>query len=85
MVWVARLVPALRLDLPPTAIDKYFLGATTFIDHAAGGTGWRVSLLGLASVTVARNEGLEFNLLELGIDVDVDDLALRLPGFGRLP
>ena len=49
------------------------------------GTGWQLSLLGLAGVTVARDEGLEMNLLGLGFGVDVDDLALRLPGFGRLP
>lgn len=85
VAWVARQVPALRLDLPPTAIGKDYLGATTFIDHAPSGTGWQLSLLGLAGVTVARDEGLEMNLLGLGFGVDVDDLALRLPGFGRLP
>ncbi|MDB5877861.1 MAG: hypothetical protein JWQ41_1275 [Variovorax sp.] len=85
VAWVARQVPALRLDLPPTAIGKDYLGPTTFIGHAPSGTGWQFSLLGLAGVTVARDEGLELNLLGLGFGVDVDDLALRLPGFGRLP
>lgn len=85
VAWVARQVPALRLDLPPTAIGKDYLGSTTFIDHAPSGTGWQVSLMGLAGVTVARDEGLELNLLGLGFGIDVDDLALRLPGFGRLP
>ncbi len=85
VAWVARQVPALRLDLPPTAIGKDYLGATTFIDHAPSGTGWQLSLMGLAGVTVARDEGLELNLLGLGFGIDVDDLALRLPGFGRLP
>ncbi|MBU1362107.1 MAG: DUF3750 domain-containing protein [Gammaproteobacteria bacterium] len=85
VAWVARQVPALRLDLPPTAIGKDYLGSTTFIDHAPSGTGWQLSLLGLAGVTVARDEGLELNLLGLGFGIDVDDQALRLPGFGRLP
>ena len=40
---------------------------------------------GLAGVTVARDEGVEFNLLGLGFGLDVDDRALRWPGFGRLP
>lgn len=67
------------------AIGKNYLGATTFIDHAPSGTVWQVSLLGLAGVTVARDEGLELKLLGLGFDNDVDDRALRLPGLGRLP
>jgi hypothetical protein len=85
VAWVARQVPALRLDLPPTAIGKDYLGATTFVDRAPSGTGWQLSLLGLAGVTVARDEGFELNLLGLGFGVDVDDRTLRLPGFGRLP
>lgn len=85
VAWVARQVPALRLDLPPTAIGKDYLGSTTFIDHAPSGTGWQVSLMGLAGVTVARDEGLELNVLGLGFGIDVDDQALRFPGFGRLP
>ncbi|RZL66029.1 MAG: DUF3750 domain-containing protein [Variovorax sp.] len=83
VAWVARQVPALRLDLPPTAIGKDYLGLTTFSAPAPSGTGWQLSLAGLAGVTVARDEGLELNLLGLGFDVD--DRALRLPGFGRLP
>ncbi|MEJ8850407.1 DUF3750 domain-containing protein [Variovorax rhizosphaerae] len=85
VAWVARQVPGLRLDLPTTAIGKDYLGATTFFDHAPSGTGWQLSVLGLAGVTLARDEGLELNLLGLGFGVDVDDLALRVPGFGRLP
>ncbi|MET0282563.1 MAG: DUF3750 domain-containing protein, partial [Steroidobacteraceae bacterium] len=45
----------------PTAIGKDYLGATTFIDHAPSGTGRQVSLMGLAVVTVALDEGLELN------------------------
>ena len=85
VAWVARQVPALRLDLPPTAIGKDYLGPTTFVAHAPSGTGWQLSLMGLAGVTVARDEGLELNVLGLGFGIDVDDLALRYPGFGRLP
>lgn len=58
---------------------------TTFIDHAPSSTGWQVSLLGLASVTVARDEALELKLLGLGFGNDVENRALRLLGFGRLP
>lgn len=41
--------------------------------------------MGLAGVMVARDEGLELNLLGLGFGIDLDNLVLRLPGFGRLP
>jgi hypothetical protein len=44
-----------------------------------------VSLLGLAGVTVACDEGLEFNVLGLGFGIDVNDRALRVLGFGWLP
>ncbi|MBC7619874.1 MAG: DUF3750 domain-containing protein, partial [Candidatus Saccharibacteria bacterium] len=47
VAWVARQVPALHLDLPPTAIGKDYLGASTFVGHAPSGTGWQLSLLGL--------------------------------------
>ncbi|BDT68299.1 hypothetical protein os1_24810 [Comamonadaceae bacterium OS-1] len=85
VAWVARRVPALHLDLPPTAIGKDYLGPHTFFGRAPSGTGWQVSLLGLAGVTVAREEGLELNLLGLGFGIDVNDLQLRLPGFGKVP
>ena len=85
VAWVAREVPELRLDLPPTAIGKDYLGPTQFLAHAPSGTGWQVSLLGLAGILLARDEGLEFNVLGLGFGVDLDDMALRLPGLGKLP
>jgi hypothetical protein len=85
VAWLGRRVPALQLDLPPTAIGKDYLGPTTFFGHAPSGTGWQFSVLGLAGVTVAREEGLELNLLGLGFGVDVNDRALRLPGFGKWP
>jgi hypothetical protein len=83
--FVARRIPELGLDLPPTAIGKDYLGPTTFVARAPSGSGWQLSLAGLAGVTVAREEGLEINLLGLGFGVDVNDVRLRLPGFGTWP
>jgi hypothetical protein len=85
VAYVARQVPELGLDLPPTAIGKDYLGPTTFVARAPSGSGWQLSLAGLAGVTVAREEGLEINLLGLGFGVDVNDARLRLPGFGTWP
>ena len=81
---VARQVPALRLDLPPTAIGKDYLGDSTFINTPPSGTGLQVSIFGLAGVIVSPVEGLEINVLGLSFGVDPGELALRLPGIGKL-
>ncbi|MEZ5740476.1 MAG: hypothetical protein R3E68_14195 [Burkholderiaceae bacterium] len=53
--------------------------------RAPSGSGWQFSLAGLLGLTVAAREGIEINLLGLSGGFDVDDLALRLPGVGRVP
>ncbi len=82
--WVARQVPELALDLPPTAIGKDYLGHTTFFDRAVSGTGYQASLFGLLGVTVAVEEGLEVNVAGLTFGIDPKDLNLKLPGIGRV-
>ena len=82
--FVARQVPELRLDLPPTAIGKDYLPNGRFLDQMPSGTGWQVSLFGLLGAGLAGEEGLEVNLLGLAAGIDPNDLALRLPGFGKL-
>ena len=85
VAWVAREVPELGLDLPAHAIGKDWLGPSTFVAPAPSGTGWQLSAWGLAGVTLARDEGLELQLLGLGFGVDVRDARLRLPGVGSWP
>jgi len=82
--FVARQVPELALDLPPTAIGKDWLEPGRLIGRTPSGTGWQVSLLGVLGLAVGLDEGIELNLLGLGLGVDFDDLALRLPGLGRV-
>jgi len=82
--WVSRRVPALRLDLPPTAIGKDFLGETTLFAAAPSGGGLQLSLFGLLGVLVSAEEGLEINLLGLAFGVDPAGAALRVPGAGLL-
>jgi hypothetical protein len=82
--FVARRVPELRLDLPPTAIGKDWLDGGRIVDRTPSGTGWQLSLVGLLGIAVGLEEGVELNLLGLSVGVDPDDLALRLPGFGRV-
>jgi hypothetical protein len=81
---VARAVPALRLELPTTAIGKDYLNNGSLFDRAPSGTGWQFSLFGLAGVTLAREEGFELNLMSANFGIDPLDLAIKLPGIGRL-
>ena len=84
VAYVAREVPALSVDLPPTAIGKDFLPGGALVAKAPSGTGVQLSLFGIAGLTLAAEEGLELNLLSLGIGVDPLGLALRLPGVGNV-
>ena len=81
---VARQVPELGLDLPPTAIGKDYLPGGEILGPMPSGTGWQLSFMGLLGIGLAREEGIEFNLLGLSAGIDPGDLALRLPGIGRL-
>jgi hypothetical protein len=81
---IARQVPALRLDLPPTAVGKDYLGPSDFAATAPSGSGYQVSLFGVLGATLAVEEGLEVNILGLTFGLDPLDLAIKLPGLGRL-
>jgi hypothetical protein len=82
--YVARTVPELVLDLPPTAIGKDYPTNGGLVDQAPSGTGWQVSLFGLLGVMVAEEEGLEINVLGLTFGIDFNQPAIKLPGLGRL-
>ena len=81
--FIARRVPELNLDLPPTAIGKDYLGRRLFA-RAPSGSGFQFSLFGLLGVTAALEEGLELNILGLSFGIDPKDPALKLPVVGRI-
>jgi hypothetical protein len=81
--FVAREVPELRVDLPPHAIGKDYLGIVP-VGKTPSGTGAQLSLLGAAGVLVGWEEGLEVNLLGLTFGVDPRSLSLKLPLLGRI-
>src|SRR2546422_8435961 len=83
--YVARAVPELRLDLPPTAIGKDYLPGGAVFATSPGGLGVQVSLLGLAGVLVGWEEGVEVNLLGLTFGLDLKEPAITRPLFGREP
>ena len=79
---IARAVPELGLDLPPTAIGKDFLGGRLYAAAPSGG-GFQLSLLGLLGVLASGVEGFEVNVLGLAFGIDPFSPALRLPLVGR--
>ncbi len=81
--FVARHVPGMVLDLPPTAIGKDYL-SDGIVASTPSGSGYQVSLFGLLGIMAAVEEGVEVNLLGLTFGIDPKDLALKLPGIGRL-
>ena len=82
--FIAREVPELGLTLPPTAIGKDYLPGGAVAGSAPSGTGVQFSLLGLAGVTVAKNEGIEINLLGLTFGFTAFPFSLKLPGVGSI-
>jgi hypothetical protein len=82
---IARAVPELRLDLPPTAIGKDYLPGGALGSLATpGGGGLQLSLLGLGGILVSPEEGIELNVLGLTFGIDLVGPALKLPVVGRL-
>ena len=81
---IARAVPELQLDLPPTAIGKDYLPNGGVFAMAPSGTGVQVSLFGLLGVMGGLEEGLELNVLGLTFGIDLNRPALKLPLAGRI-
>lgn len=81
--WVARAIPELEVDLPPTAIGKDFLGDRV-VATAPSGSGVQVSVYGLLGVTASGVEGLEINVLGLTFGLDPYPPAVKLPFIGRV-
>ena len=84
IAYIGRQVPELNMELPATAIGKDYPINGSLIDTTPSGTGYQVSLLGVAGLMLARQEGFELNLLGLTFGIDVHNPALKLPFIGRL-
>ena len=82
---LAREIPEMRLTLPVIAIGKDYLPLGQFVAPAPSGTGYQLSIGGLFGITLARDEGIEINLLGLVAGIDFRRPALKLPGIGRFP
>jgi hypothetical protein len=82
--YVARQVADLSVHLPATAIGKDYPVNGSVIDRTPSGTGYQLTVMGLAGLSLARDEGFEVNLLGLTFGVDLFYPALKLPFVGRL-
>ena len=81
--WVARAVPELKVNLPPTAIGKDYLGGR-ILATAPSGSGLQLSLFGLLGLTASGVEGVEINILGLSFGLDPFSPAIKLPLLGRV-
>ena len=84
IAYLGREVPALKLDLPPTAIGKDYIAGGDWVARSPSGTGFQFSLYGLAGFLIGVEEGLELNLFGLTAGIDFKQPAIKLPGLGRL-
>lgn len=80
---VLRAAPELRVDLPPTAVGKDFLGSRP-VGRLPSGTGGQLSLFGTAGIAVGLKEGLEINILGATFGIDPASLSIKLPLIGRI-
>ena len=81
--WIARAVPELEVDLPPTAIGKDYL-RDRWLATAPSGRGLQISLYGLLGLTASTIEGMEINILGLTFGFHPYPPAIKLPLVGRL-
>lgn len=84
IAYLGLAVPELSLDLPSTAVGKDYRPVHNMLGRSVSGTGFQMSLLGLASLSIGYEEGIEFSLLGMNFEWDVFDGAIELPGFGRI-
>jgi uncharacterized protein DUF3750 len=80
--WVARQVPELGLALPSNAIGKDYLPGGAVFAAAPSATGYQFSLFGVVGLLVARNEGIEINLLGMDLGIGFKSPGVKLPGVG---
>ena len=82
--YIGQQVPELGLDLPSTAIGKDYREISDIVGMSASGSGVQASLWGLLGISLGTEEGLELNILGLNFELDLLDLAVELPGIGRI-
>jgi hypothetical protein len=80
--WIARQVPELGLAIPSNAIGKDYLPGGAVFAAAPSATGYQFSLFGVLGLLVARDEGIEINLLGMDLGIGFKMPGVKLPGVG---
>lgn len=81
---VLRAVPETGIAMPSIAIGRDYRIDGWLIGRTPSGTGFEVTLFGLAGIAVGLSEGIEVSILGLTTGVDFLRPAIKLPGFGRI-
>jgi len=84
IAWLARSVPELNLELPPTAVGKDYLPNGSIAALTPSRRGAQISLGGYAGLLLGVEEGIEMNVLGATVGVDFWPPAIKLPALGRL-
>ena len=84
MSFVLNEVPELGYALPANAIGKDWLGADRWFAIDPDYQNVQVSIGGYAGFAFGKRHGFEVNFLGLVAGLDLQEPALKLPGFGRI-
>lgn len=82
--YIARQVPTLGLSLPSIALGKDFLPNSGFFAPAPSGSGYQFSIYGLLGILLAKQEGLEINILGLVFGINPLRLFVDWPIVGKI-
>lgn len=81
---IIRNTPELTVELPPNAIGKDWINNGDFFGKSESGSGYQLSLWGIAGITIGKAEGIEVNLLGMTFGIDFYRPALKFPFIGRI-
>jgi hypothetical protein len=70
--------------MPSNAIGKDYLPGGAVFAAAPSATGYQFSLFGVIGLLVARNEGIEINLLGMDLGIGFKSPGVKLPGVGLI-
>lgn len=83
IAYIARMIPAVAVDLPPTAIGKDYMEGFQ-ITVPPSNKGYQINIDGLFGMILSPEEGLEISIAGAVYGIDLNPPAIKLPAIGRL-